>query len=932
MSFEPFLALEASAGSGKTFMLSVRYVALVLQGNDISKILALTFTKKAANEMKERIIKTFCELETSAGELNELSKMLGLEREQIIALRDKYKANFLRSELKILTFDAFFGMILKLFSLNLGLMPDYESGANIDNEVKNRFLKNLLKYDLLSSVAYYMQATNESKTAFFATLKMLYESLDDPSYTECKMPFDVQVLAKYETLSRYALTLSKDKNYQANFSETKLAELVKKPLINDFPNKKYFSVVDAKFIELRDELIRALKEYYANLEKFKINQFFKFISFYEDSRFGTIAEKNRLDFVDVTRLVKRLLSKAIDKEMLYFRLDGRIKHILIDEFQDTNVVQYKILLPLIEETLSGDGQNGIGSFFYVGDIKQSIYFFRGGKKELFSKLKYDFKQIKFDNLKINYRSDKAIVNFVNETFKEKFGADENGNFAYKAQLPNSNSEGFVGIYEFEINGKDNKETKFDNFLQTLKQRVDFLVSSGVSFEDICILCWKNDNATLIKEFLEKAGIPVASGGSNLLINSAKVRLITEFTRFCLFGDKIYSQSINELLGHCPPKLELKIDDSLEAIFKFIAKYLRIDPFDKNLLKLYEISSNYKNLFDFIFNIDANSTPAPDAKHLGISLMSVHKSKGLQFGHVIVCDTINKGRGDDKPFLMDYDTFEDKLDIKLNDKILSTLGDESYIKLKSRIENLEKENIINELYVALTRAKQSLQILVNSNPNGNSPSFFRAYETSSKIVEYLNLQPIEIGKMDVCKKVESKTDFIPLDSFEPVPKQVVKASSDAPVSKDIDSIYFGLGLHYMLEMLARFDKPSLELSKTALINKFGGILSGEAINEICQRVLNLINNQDFQAIIKGKKLFKEQDIGFEGNIKRLDMLCINEDEMVIIDYKSSKNFILKNQEQMSEYIGILRQIYGEYKISGAIVFILKDGAEILEVMQ
>lgn len=932
MSFEPFLALEASAGSGKTFMLSVRYVALVLQGNDISKILALTFTNKAANEMKERIIKTFCELETSTGELNELEKMLGLEREQIIALRDKYKASFLRGELKILTFDAFFGMILKLFSLNLGLMPDYESGANIDDEVKNRFLKNLLKYDLLSPVAYYMQATDESKTAFFATLKMLYESIDDPTYGECKMPRDDQIFKKYEILCKYALGISKNANLHKNFNATNIKDLMEKPLISKFPNLNYFQKgIDAKFIELRDDLMLAIKEYYADFEKFKINQFFKFISFYEDSRFATIQEKNRLDFADVTRLVKRLLNKTIDKEMLYFRLDGRIKHILIDEFQDTNVAQYKILLPLIQETLSGDGQNGIGSFFYVGDIKQSIYFFRGGKKELFEKLKFDFKQIKFDNLKINYRSDRAIVNFVNETFKDKFGSDENGNFVYKAQLANSTSEGFVGIYEFEINTKDDKETKFVNFLETLKQRIDFLASNGVSFEDICILCWQNKNATLIKEFLEKVGIPVASGGSNLLINSAKVRLVTEFTRFCLFGDKIYSQSVKELLGHCPPRLELKIDDSLEAIFKFIAKYLRIDPFDKNLLKLYEISSSYKNVFDFIFNIDSNLESAPDTKHIGISLLSVHKSKGLQFDHVIVCDKLGKGDNDKSPFLIDYEVFEDKLDVKLNNKILSLLGDESYIKLKNRIENLKKENIINELYVALTRAKQSLQILVNSNPNGSFPSVFKVYESSAKIIEYLNLQPIEIGKMDVCKKAENKTDFMPLEKFEFVPKQVVKTSNETPVSKNIDSIYFGLGLHCMLEMLAKFDKAYLDLAKTALINKFGGILSDEAINEICQRVLNLINNQDFQEIIKSKKLFKEQDIGFEGDIKRLDMLCINEDEMIIIDYKSSKNFILKNQEQMSEYIGILRQIYSEYKISGAIVFILKEQIEILKVM-
>lgn len=104
--------------------------------------------------------------------------------------------------------------------------------------------------------------------------------------------------------------------------------------------------------------------------------------------------------------------------MLYFRLDGRINHLLIDEFQDTNVIQYEIILPIINEIVSGYGQNGLGSFFYVGDTKQSIYKFRGGKKELFDKLGDDFSQIDIENLPSNYRSLKALVKFNNAIFEE----------------------------------------------------------------------------------------------------------------------------------------------------------------------------------------------------------------------------------------------------------------------------------------------------------------------------------------------------------------------------------------------------------------------------------------------------------------------------------------------------------------------------------
>ncbi|MDU2360664.1 MAG: UvrD-helicase domain-containing protein, partial [Campylobacter concisus] len=116
-----FLALKASAGSGKTFALSVRYIALVLRGENINEIVALTFTKKAANEMKERIIATFLDLQNKKGELEAVCAELDISQDEAIKRRDERLSVFLQSELKIYTFDAFFSGILKKFSQNLGL-------------------------------------------------------------------------------------------------------------------------------------------------------------------------------------------------------------------------------------------------------------------------------------------------------------------------------------------------------------------------------------------------------------------------------------------------------------------------------------------------------------------------------------------------------------------------------------------------------------------------------------------------------------------------------------------------------------------------------------------------------------------------------------------------------------------------------------------
>ena len=135
------LAYEASAGSGKTFMLVVRYLSLLFTGASPSKILALTFTNKAAHEMQERVVQTLEELE-SRGELDEIIKVTELSREAILTSREKILGEFLNANTKIMTIDKFFTQILRKFSLYASLMPDFSTFAS-QHELKlmSRFLK-----------------------------------------------------------------------------------------------------------------------------------------------------------------------------------------------------------------------------------------------------------------------------------------------------------------------------------------------------------------------------------------------------------------------------------------------------------------------------------------------------------------------------------------------------------------------------------------------------------------------------------------------------------------------------------------------------------------------------------------------------------------------------------------------------------------------
>jgi len=139
--FNNNLCYEASAGSGKTFMLVVRYLSLLFMGASPSKILALTFTNKAAREMQDRVVSTLEELE-NRGELDEIVKVTELSREYILLNRQKVLEEFLNSNTKIMTIDKFFTQILRKFSLYASLMPDFSTFSS-QHELKllSRFLK-----------------------------------------------------------------------------------------------------------------------------------------------------------------------------------------------------------------------------------------------------------------------------------------------------------------------------------------------------------------------------------------------------------------------------------------------------------------------------------------------------------------------------------------------------------------------------------------------------------------------------------------------------------------------------------------------------------------------------------------------------------------------------------------------------------------------
>ncbi|MGH2266952.1 RecB-like helicase [Campylobacter taeniopygiae] len=911
MTFEPFLALEASAGSGKTFALSVRFIALILKNAKINEILALTFTKKAANEMQKRIIDTFLNLESEEkqSESQELCRLLDVEKKELIALRDAKRKEFLRQELKISTFDAFFSKIVRAFALNLGLSSDFNiSEEKID--IKAVFLR-LLNREELKDLAYYLVNIEENQD-FYNELERFYENAYHKDCVKIPNPSKAKINKAYNDLRTYCLSLTHVKRYTnliQNFkNETlDLNEFIKTSFMSKFDETEYLQKLndeDTKFKLKREEFINALNDYAIELEQYKIANLMNLLNYYSKAKNSIQKEKNVLSFSDISRRVFDLIISDF-KDMIYFRLDGYISHLLIDEFQDTSVIQYKILYPLIAELVSGEGVKKNRTFFYVGDKKQSIYRFRKGKKELFDLLQFDFKQIKKDQLKVNYRSKENLVYFVNEVFKNKIKD-------YTPQLSLEDKKGgFVRVVETkETKAKDQFQEIKEKVFETLLEQIYFLKDRNVSLNDICILCWKNNDADMILEFLQEHKIQAFTQSNILLENKASVRVVLEYAKYCIFGDEFYLHFLKEFLGFEPLRLNLDLARSTIENLLYLIKNLRLDLSDIALIQFIEYAREKEDFLKLLFE------PCPlkiiNEQNMGISIMTVHKSKGLEFKHVILIDSLSKNNTNSDNIMLEYD-INQGWQLHLRDNIRKLTKEHNYQAFIDNITKADYEDDMNKLYVAFTRARDSLIVIKRNSEfkHGSYPSYLNSM---------LEINEQEIGTLEFQDLYEQKEEILPpaLKEFEKVGLQEI----DHNEKLDSKEIYFGNAFHFFMQNLKLPYGENIESAYQNTKSKFRYFLDDKEFKTLFAIIKNLLNNKEFQNLLENKKLFKEQTLSFQGEIKRLDLLALDDKEAIIIDYKTSLAMEDKHKEQICEYKLAVDEILKKNS-RAFVVYCLKD---------
>jgi len=884
MAFYQSLAYEASAGSGKTFALVIRYISLLYLGAKPHNILALTFTNKAANEMKVRISTVLSELHTPKrqAEREAIAQTLEISEEEILKHRETIYQAYLKDELKISTIDKFFAQVLRLFSQHLGLMPDFTIDEMSDEQkFLLRFLTNVKRVDAYKDLVLFSAQESKKLGDIFTLLDNLYaKDAELPPFEEEEPPYPheqevIKELRRLQMLIEDQCESLSEKTKNSilkieNIDMLKEASWMKKESLNYWHYKKCF-------IEEMDEIFHELKIklalYFQHKEHYMLSKYFRLYQIYKQTLLEENISNNTLSFNDVTNLLYKLLHEKIDKEFLYFRLDATIDHLLIDEFQDTNIVQYKILSPIIEEIHAGVGTNGLKSFFYVGDIKQSIYRFRGGAKELFHYVQKQY-GVTLAQLNINYRSDCNIVKFVNQTFHGKIK-----NYTDQ-ECKSDDNKGYVKVAQYE------------DVTEGIATELFALLEAGVPQDDIAILTHTNPDAFSIEDFLleKDPSLKITTQTSAKLINQRYVAAVIEFIKYLYFHEDICKANFLALIGE---PWDMQIDFTLQKhhrelprLIKDIINHFALPGQDRNLLKLLEIATTYKDIEAFLFESETLNIDSPSKKSEGIKILTIHKSKGLEFKHVILADRMKKSPVDRSTFIYAYEEIQLKK-IYLRTKSRE-LVDKSYFDALQKEKQLKNEDTLNALYVAFTRAENSLTIIQKE-------------DEKSSVFAMLDLEPCEIGKLDTSKEETTPATTPPTLQYNSIRLglQDQKLKNEKEQQDDIYAINFGNALHYMLEVLDGFCEDDLENAYWAMKNRFEILLHDGDTEKIKKRVEQLLACEKFMTLVEGRQI-KEQPIVYNEEIKQLDLLIEKKDRFVIIDYKSSAQMRSEHKKQVRHY--------------------------------
>ncbi|CAM3916740.1 exodeoxyribonuclease V subunit beta [Flavobacterium sinopsychrotolerans] len=1038
-----FSIYDASAGSGKTYALVKEYLKIILVApkNDAYRnILAITFTNKAVHEMKSRIVGSLSEFakDEPMQKAQDLMQDLAIDTElSIIQIKTKSQQiikhiihNY--AAFDISTIDKFTHKVIRAFAHDLNLPMTFEVTLDTENlliEAVDAIIAQAGEDETLTKllIDFTMEKTDDDKSwdisrEILETGRLVLNENNRNEITH----FQDKSIGEFVEIKAKLSEACKDLEKQTIVFAEEALTLIDKNGIDvksfsrgTFPNhinsiqQGKFNPKNKMFHEFDDIAINKTAKDRAIIENLipeflqilsKVYSTFEKINFYKAflknitplSLLNTVSnelakiqeEQNVLSISEFNAIIHREIQNQ-PAPFIYERLGERYRHFFIDEFQDTSEMQWQNLIPLIDNALSGQDDFGVkGTLMIVGDPKQSIYRWRGGKAEQFIELSKDQNPFnnpdkRLEHLDKNYRSYSQIIEFNNDFFKLLSNEFEHLDYKdlyenHSHQKTNDKIGGYVNIsFIPKVETSEDEETldKTDLYVLATLNTIQKTLKQGFQYKDIVILTRKRSQGIAIANYLTEQGIPLLSSETLMIQNATEVLLIIHLLKYLKNSSDLESKAnfLQYLAQKSQDKLpihdfiaqgmalfqEANFEEWLmtfdvelsfqnirkkslyEAVETIIAKFL--NPKVSNAYVQYFLDiilerdiRNQAGISDFLNFWDKNaekfSIPSPEGTN-AVRIMTIHKSKGLEFPVVIFpfAEEDYNRKPKDKLWLnaeeQDFGLPKVLID---NSSAVEGFGEEA-AEVYNQKKQEELLDNINVLYVALTRAEEQLYVISNMNlsnkgeiPKNNMCSFFINYlgnkgEFAEDKLEY------EFGnaaKLSSAKQHVDTSKTIPLVSEILNPKNIKIAQREALMwgTHQQEAIEYGNVIHEILSFVKT--KNDVDLAITKSIEN--GLITFAQKEIVFNTIQEIVNHSELEiCFAEGNEVLNEQTIiqKERGTIKPDRMVLTKNKEVLLLDYKTGTHNV-KYQQQLENYQTAI-ELMGYKVTKKALIYIGKE---------
>jgi len=771
----PHLIIRASAGTGKTWQLAVRFIGLLAAGVRPDEILATTFTRKAAGEILDRVLFWLASAAADSGERTKLAAALGLKSLPRETCRELLMNTLRRLHtLRIGTLDSYFLQVATTFGHELGLPPGWTICEDLtDNILRDEAIELALAHGRLADLLTLVHSLTKGEASrgiarlihdTVGSLFELYRETTPAAWQQIKVCAGLKADELEQTLAEFATVAIAEK--RTSTARDKDLECCRAAAWDEFISKglalKVLSGECAYYGKpLPGNLVAAYQRLLKHAESILVGQVARqteatceLLERFAEHYTLLQLEERAMRFSDITfRLAQAAAEIAPDR--LAFRLDGHIRHLLLDEFQDTSPAQWRILRPLAHSITAQRG----GSFFCVGDQKQAIYGWRGGVAEIFDALSAELKGLTSESLDKSYRSAQPVIDAVNAVFTQLTSHPNLDKLAgaveqWQSQFPHHQTArtelaGYVTLAAAPppVEGQEPQDALFDHAAELVKRTI-----AEAPLASVGVLVRTNAAVAKLIYRLRDRGIPASEEGGNSLTDSPAVELILSLLKIADHpGDRVarfhvatspLSSHLAKLVGRSAAKnrnhaAPFDYDDPAAAsqLSQCLRRQLLDDGYGatvhawalalapacgerdlSRLQQLVELAFEYQpasTLRTDHFLRLVESKRIADPQSAAVRVMTIHQAKGLQFDVVVLPELEAKlvGQHDLVATLRPRPTEPVNVVCRhANEKVRQFFPPE-LARLFEEDTRLEVHESLCVLYVALTRAKQALHMLI-----------------------------------------------------------------------------------------------------------------------------------------------------------------------------------------------------------------------------